>query len=955
MPKSVLKIDKFHGGINNDADPRDIADIEMVSLTDVDISSVGRIKMLGGFTEHESTSGAVDGDADAGNGSAGTGLFSWSSDYRMLADDEDFDGGAEQRTDYIALYEDTSSTSKLALFQKQVDGEKGWEDGGSTFALGGATGEYSFYAVDGNLRVFDYSGVAYAASANNKGKWLGVITPKLYSDDSGGATRDYGSWGTTYATDCLADAERTGGSSTYLPRFNKQLGVATGGGCFPEDSNGDGDQCTVNAIAHSGYSQWTKVHHDGVSFSDDASNPGTVTITSATKTIFQHFSVGDKVSIKGFSNTAYNRHNVTLTAATNTTIEMAGVGGSASESAGNLIEIKIIETNGSGDYNQVAGAALAGEGSDIGPTHDAVTAGTTSTRWGASLIFAEDTAGNDTGTWMPSTNTRYKFYISTVYDNGTQESLPQLMAMYGARELTNGDDEYDLSFKGSKARSEVYFHQGVTDANRTKAALETQGQDIALHIKPILKITGASALSSTSGNYAFGAPSKISSSSGDPRVSGVKFYYSSSEDGHADLWTIFDCDFHKGTKSYGMDGTSGTGGRAPWQHYSKYYDSDFKAADGHYIMPDWNTGNKFINPPKLLSYYTANQHEHTDAIILNHAKSFVVANNRVYAGNYNQTIDGVPTQFSDRIIMSPVRQPDKFPQNNFIPTAINDGDEIVTLAVYNDRLLQFNKNVLYIHNISQAESYLEDTYKFKGVLHPASVCTTDNGIAWANEKGAYLYTGSKVVNLIEKNAQHIISPSTWSTFSDTPMVGYISDKRQLLFADDISNTGDGAIYIYDLVTSSWVKGADASILANIKTNFANDYNGDLIYYDYTNAKMEKWNSSANTGALSILTKDIDFGSPAVRKKIYKAYITYKRSTGDIPVVYYDTDGNTTLTTAATIVTGFTDATNQWARAEFTFGDDANNCFSFQLKLSGATNASFEINDISIVYRMKRIK
>ena len=102
MPKSVLKIDKFHGGINNDADPRDIADIEMVSLTDVDISSIGRIKMLGGFTEHESTSGAVDGDADAGTGSAGTGLFSWSSDYRMLADDEDFDGGAEQRTDYIA-------------------------------------------------------------------------------------------------------------------------------------------------------------------------------------------------------------------------------------------------------------------------------------------------------------------------------------------------------------------------------------------------------------------------------------------------------------------------------------------------------------------------------------------------------------------------------------------------------------------------------------------------------------------------------------------------------------------------------------------------------------------------------------------------------------------------------------------------------------------------------------
>ena len=43
----------------------------------------------------------------------------------------------------------------------------------------------------------------------------------------------------------------------------------------------------------------------------------------------------------------------------------------------------------------------------------------------------------------------------------------------------------------------------------------------------------------------------------------------------------------------------------------------------------------------------------------------------------------------------------------------------------------------------------------------------------------------------------------------------------------------------------------------------------------------------------------------------------------------------------------------WTRGEFTFGSNAGSCYSIQLKISG--NAiNFEINDISLIYRVKTV-
>ena len=47
MPKQILKLNEFHGGINSNSDPRDLRVGESPSLVDAAVDSVGKITTLG--------------------------------------------------------------------------------------------------------------------------------------------------------------------------------------------------------------------------------------------------------------------------------------------------------------------------------------------------------------------------------------------------------------------------------------------------------------------------------------------------------------------------------------------------------------------------------------------------------------------------------------------------------------------------------------------------------------------------------------------------------------------------------------------------------------------------------------------------------------------------------------------------------------------------------------------
>ena len=139
-------------------------------------------------------------------------------------------------------------------------------------------------------------------------------------------------------------------------------------------------------------------------------------------------------------------------------------------------------------------------------------------------------------------------------------------------------------------------------------------------------------------------------------------------------------------------------------------------------------------------------------------------------------------------------------------------------------------------------------------------------------------------------------------------------------------------------------------------------------------------STTDGYGFKVITKDIDFGDPGQRKKIYKVYITYESNGASNVNVYWGKDGEASHTAGLIEVaagegwTAFDDSSRNYAasgglasagttsqRAELVFStpSDLNNVYSFQLKLEGTASTqvpiTFKINDIQIIYRKKSVK
>ena len=375
--------------------------------------------------------------------------------------------------------------------------------------------------------------------------------------------------------------------------------------------------------------------------------------------------------------------------------------------------------------------------------------------------------------------------------------------------------------------------------------------------------------------------------------------------------------------------------------------------------------------PTAVTYEDRNGYPGTEGSqVVRQIKTAVVANRIAYVGNVHQDI-----WRGDAVIKSPVNELDVFPSERVLESAVNDGDAIVKLEEYADRLLQFKKRKLTLINISQEIDFIEEVYDHKGVANFGAVTKTDVGVAWINENGCFFYDGKSVTNLLTEKGVQIIDENLWAAFiSDESLIGYNAFKSQLIICksyDDASNNDDA--YIFDMVTRSWVTGS-LSLGDEHKTNFRN-FKGDLIVGKNggTDLDIMKWSDTSVAQTISIKTKDYDFGQPAQRKKIYKVYITYQGD-GSAVTVGYRTNGENTATpgnfykiTSATdgSTSGATDSTTplwsgttgttDWLKAELKPVVSINSVNSFQIVIGGTAAADFKINSISIIFRMKGLK
>jgi len=982
--------------------------------------------------------------------------------------------------------------------------------------------------------------------------------------------------------------------------------------CFEEVLNGDGDMCCLNAIMKTdaeSFGYWysfPKYTNTTMHYLADPLTAGYDRIVDNAcrfKTATHDWIVGHSIRVYGFTGDQVDNNAnglvITDVGSDGSYIEFATTGSGINGGPGVGTQSQAVTIRGVRDKTaHTGGAAFANEYSAIGKNHDKFTsdepeahfsytgnkispqAVRSNMKWGMKLGYRE--GATNSGTWMPNSGVRYKFLVTTMYDDGTQESLPQLLAQYTSWDVapdvtsteieykksivtTTGvftdttcnydddqtvtcdantailvgmyvagstDDASDIpadnyitaitesggggtgvtSFELNEAtingqhedmtlifsvrtnRDQLVFH-GVdnyagwrekhgfnvgqrinitgfnTAANNgsniliyavtettlaislnasavdedpganvnvvlnqafemdqldwqdppdsiddpeffinfsTKTAksevrlsnyqtLRGNGTNNRMWFSPTFKINGAQAgdidgdaQPDFSNKFVFGNGDASSTAYGNPRISGVKIYWSSNEDGYSTLWEMMHCDFNKGVKALGIDGSGGESGWAPWKQHSVFPASDGSALaeedsqnPGHYLSVDFGGSgdNRWLNPPRFRTYFENNFHEHNDVVKVDSYKTAVVANNRTYIGNVQQTINGTIETFPDRILKSPRDQYDKFPSESFFDIG-TQGDDIIHLTAYADRLLQFGNLGMHIINISGDTDYVEDTHKFKGISSPAAVITTDAGVAWVNKRGVYFYDGKQVANLLEKGGAQVIDDATWNAFCIDPAIGFIPRKKELIVVDSVSNTGEGIIYHYSFITKAWIQGGsvaweqldDAS-----KTNMIVDYDGELIYFDYSGDKMEVWRDTpdADSGkAANLITKDFDFGDPSVRKKVYKVYLSYKGDGTNVEVTYgengrspsktfniIDEDGVPTASATQKCLNfgggGTQPGTNDWFLAELRPSSTVNDIYSFNLRIgsdyTNAIAADFEINDISIVYRKKPVK
>jgi hypothetical protein len=928
MPKQLYKIVQFHGGLNSNSDARDIADNELSEATDVMVDELGKIRMMGGTSTSSMPA------ANAAAIIAGHGLFQFSHDRLggqfAAADLAGTHTGADSDTvliDNAAAFTSVlvgatvfnvtdgsygtvvsvDSPTQLTLDDLiEGSGDRSW-DASDVYTIGGFPETGDDYLVmadaDGVAQIDIYSRVAgvWAYPGIDLGGGDDMEASFYFAD--GGLRIADGNFDATNQPRWYGYVDRWffgNGTQGY------QIGSNFDGGLHVDKWVSDG----AAPIALKGYAaghqtdgSGTYVH--GVS-SPTASYPFAVALQIISND--NNYIDAYNTASNAISTTVKVRHKGTFTEAGDTwTTVTQNTDWDVDNfcSVGDRLLFQEAEEAGNNETLFTVTEIDAGTPNILTFAEDVTNTGGASTNDFVDIINVSKTA------WLDTFKDGISIGVTTLYGDEKQESKIYNMDIEIEDILdSNGDPIY---------YDRVGFWFYVFVGNGT-----------------------------TTGLWAT-----------DPRVSGFNVYLKAgvSTSFSGNNWYLYGTiDISQGARQVDTDRlVSWSSANAGDSAGTDVAHCQIIARSSPTTLIRYQDNTGFNTPP-----ITGGENSAMREIGVSGAgtgwKTAVVANRRAYIGNVTlKDTNNNLRHFGDAIFKSPVNKFDSFTAEGRLEATVRDGDEIIKLEEYADRLLEFKKKKMTIINISQDIEFIENTYVYKGVAHPAATCKTDFGIAWVNEQGCYLYDGQKVSNLLEKGGRQIIKESVWSAFVFNPMIGYIPKKRQLIVADDVGVDGSGAAYLYDMVTQSWVKAGAATFpdadSGDVKTNFVTDWNNDLIFaYNDDVGTVVKWDDGGDDStAFVIQTKDIDFGQPAQAKRIYKVHVTYTGVSSLSVNVDYQTNGDSGWT-------GFASgepltASSGQNEAILTLSSPVE-CYSFQLKFSGTGKTAFEINDVSIVYRVK---
>ena len=409
-----------------------------------------------------------------------------------------------------------------------------------------------------------------------------------------------------------------------------------------------------------------------------------------------------------------------------------------------------------------------------------------------------------------------KIYAAACYDDGS-ESLPQ---------------HY---FSNAKTGEAGYFDNEDSDGNTNTKLFRMQ-----VLFKP----------QNADGTFAFP----------DVRINGIRLYYTHSEESHSTFWNLGKFDFNRGYLRAATiditDSTSGVDVKHTWKkanaatHDGTVFNGSL--TDETITVHNGETYRiEYPEMPKTKSFEDINGYSPYANTLYVDYKAACIAGRRTFVGNIRVWNGNHYEYYNDRMVVSPINALDTFPYpDNVLDLDISDGDEIIALTVYGDKIIQFKKRICYIMNISTgiaSEFFIEERHKWKGILNKNHFCVTDEGIFWVNDRGAWIYDGEEVKDLFisgdENESQQIINKDEWNSFlSESSIVGYDANTRQVMIVKNrtYNAAGDADSFMYSLIVKGWSKG---------KKRF---YPGD-------NASITNFQNTGEVGKLCYLSEEFNNG------------------------------------------------------------------------------------------------
>jgi len=920
VAKRIYRVDQFHGGINSNSAHRDIDKDELVDAVDVDIDTVGQLNIIESSANHTNDFVALSHTVNPGYG-----LFHFKSDYSRT--------GAKKATDYLAIADSTPFS--VDIVTREHDNTVGWDQNEIVLSESDASDakQFSptFYVADGALRVSANHPTSTKAHGS---KWYGVINRKLFE-----GTKSVPSISTNWYQETQS-LDRPDPSSVYnLSSAGMVLGTdqsfSYGATSIVSDTSGVYSN-TTGALIRAGWGL------------DD-------TTTSYMEKMVVSVAVRSKASGVSGADDDEGYFDFTVQA------------GEMSNST-TFIADKNQIVRETGDVGHLEGGSIDVEIPINLQAHDGGGGSSTyeSKIWGVKILYTAATTTSDIAS-------------IEILKSGVKCTQRQTTGATGPWDLPSyTQNNANSVFVGARFQTDTLAHDGSEgaygwDKNWNTGVSFLYDDFGPLQQESLITQMGNSANPSNkiTGPQNFGtgedkAPTiylglKYNASTWNKRITGARIYMKSEDD--REWHPQATCNFVDGTIQSMATGK---------KQKCKYVDDTSGAASG---ITGWifHLDRKNLLTPHLIDTFrsmTGFDHEQ-DFINPNYGTSVVVGRT-VYIGNLKVKKSSTKeNSMPDTMLKCVPNRFDTFPATRKVDVAIRDGESIVTLMEFADRILQFKESTLYIINVSGDSEYLEDVHHFKGIKHPGSVCKTAFGIFWVNEFGAYLYDGRNITDLTEPKGMRKIKQTTWASFiTDSSIVAYIPKRKQVMVISDADSAGDHELYMYNFTTQGWVRGVDRIGSGDI-TNIVVDWNGDPCWS--TGSDLKAWDlTTSASDDFKVTTRDIDFGEPGVTKKVTKVLVTYRTAPSGATSISnvlakYSINGKTSeyegtfKSESANYdpTNGFA-ASSGWTVAELLPSTtiSANKVFSMQLKFETKTASSvpagFAINDISLIYRPKPV-